>query len=160
VEGSVEATKKIVEKAPSSPPLTPKGGGQQGAKPFTLKTAGPLVKAKKAYWDPLEGREYPIIEYHKLPDIDIDSISGLSSAAEKIKEALDSGVRRILLVDPPGVGKSVLALGTTRRLGLPLFDVDSLSLRRMGGEAAGLLGEPSSVQPARVEHSYSITWSG
>ncbi len=48
--------------------------------------------------------------------------------------------RHILLVGPPGVGKSTVGRQVAEELGAPLFDIDSLLVREMGMPVAQIFG--------------------
>lgn len=167
VEESLKTAKTIAEKSPIKPPAIPlpqkpgETAEKPAAKPFTPRGVyKPPKPGKRAYWNPLAKREFPVLEYDHPPSIELEKISGLSEAADALKQALKAGEKRILLVGPPGVGKAVLALAATNELNLPLFDVDSLGLRNLGEEAGDILGEVfvRASQEGRAIVFYNVEW--
>ncbi len=73
---------------------------------------------------PVESRSMSIMEYYETPDLRIESVVGLRREKEALRKALSRGFSTLLLVGPPGTGKSVLALAAAAEGGGPIIDVD------------------------------------
>ncbi len=82
------------------------------------------VELKSLYPSPVDDRSMSVMEYYRVPEIRIDDLLGLGDAKRAMKEAVLRGDKKILIVGPPGTGKSVLALAAAAEIGVKIIDVD------------------------------------